>query len=170
MWRQMNVKIKEIDQELAVQAQNDGAIEAVYRSIPGIGVGSARILANELEDTLQFSNEKRLFSYTGLTPSEYSSGDNIRQGNITRHGKPILRKILVQAAWMAIRGDDSLEKIFQRLSAKVGKKRAIIGVARRLIGRARSCFRTGELYRIKTSQNSKAEEKSLDEAELSGAK
>jgi transposase len=96
-----------------------------------------------------------LFSYTGLTPSEYSSGEHIRQGHITRHGKPILRKILVQAAWRAIRLDTSLEEIFRRLSTKIGKKKAIIGVARRLIGRIHACFRTGELYRTTINQNDK---------------
>lgn len=147
-WRQMDGKIKEIDKELAVQAKEDGPIELMYRSVPGIGPTSARVLANELEDTLQFSNERRLFSYTGLTPSEHSSGEHVRQGHITRHGKPILRKILVQAAWRAIRLDPSLKEIFIRLSAKAGKKRAIIGIARRLIGRIRACFRTGALYRL----------------------
>lgn len=161
LWRQMNAKIKEIDRELSLQAQKDDAIEAIYRSVPGIGAGSARVLANEVEDTLQFNNEKRLFSYTGLTPSEYSSGEHIRQGHITRHGKPILRKILVQAAWRAIRIDTSLEEIFRRLSTKVGKKKAIIGVARRLIGRIHACFRTGELYRVPANPNGKAETESL---------
>ncbi|MGB7978754.1 MAG: IS110 family transposase [Chlamydiales bacterium] len=160
-WRQMTAKIKEINRELAVQAQKDGAIEAIYRSVPGIGEVSARVLANELEDTLQFSNEKTLFSYTGLTPSEYSSGEHVRQGHITRHGKPILRKILVQTAWKAIGIDSSLEEIFLRLSTRIGKKRAIIGIARRLIGRIHACFRTGELYRIPSTKNGKAEEKSV---------
>jgi transposase len=157
-WRQMDEKIKEIDKELAVQAQKDGTIEAIYRNVPGIGPVSARILANEVEDTLQFSNERQLFSYTGLTPSEHSSGEHVRQGHITRHGKPILRKILVQAAWRAIGFDPSLEEIFQRLSGKVGKKKAIIGIARRLIGRIRACFRTGELYRVQKGQNGEAKE------------
>jgi transposase len=157
-WRQMDAKIKEIDKEIAVQAKEDEAIERMYRSAPGIGPTSARILANELEDTMQFSNERRLFSYTGLTPSEHSSGEQVRQGHITRHGKPILRKILVQAAWRAIRVDPSLDWIFVRLAAKTGKKRAIIGIARRLIGRIRACFRRGELYRLATNQYVKTEE------------
>lgn len=152
MWRQMDAKVKEIDKEIALQAKKDGAIETIYRAVPGIGPVSARALANEVEDTLHFSNERRLFSYTGLTPSEYSSGEHVRQGHITRHGKAILRKILVQAAWRAIHIDISLKEIFDRLSIKIGKKRAIIGIARRLIGRIRACFRTGELYHIKTDK------------------
>lgn len=165
-WRQITAKITEIDKELAAQAQKDGTIEGIYQSVPGIGPTSARILANEIEDTLQFSNERRLFSYTGLTPSEHSSGEHVRQGHITRHGKPILRKILVQAAWRAIRLDMNLEEIFRRLSTKVGKQRAIIGIARRLIGRIRACFRTGELYRITTNYNNKTERERFEDREL----
>ncbi|MCE5293030.1 MAG: IS110 family transposase [Chlamydiales bacterium] len=152
LWLHLNVKVKEIQEEMASQAEEDKTLEGIYTSVPGIGVTSARVLANELEDTLQFSNERKLFSYMGLTPCEHSSGDHVRQGHITRKGKPILRKILVQAAWKAITLDISLGAIFTRLAARVGKRKAIIGIARRLIGRIRSCFRTGELYRVITDE------------------
>lgn len=153
LWLHVDAKIKEIQEEIKTQANADNALEGMYRSVPGIGVTSARVLANEIEDTLQFSNERKLFSYMGLTPSEHSSGEHVRQGHITRKGKPILRKILVQAAWKAISLDCSLGEIFDRLALRVGKKRAIIGIARRLIGRIRACFRTGELYRVKADEN-----------------
>jgi transposase len=152
LWLHVDAQIDEIDKEIAIQAQKDGSMEMMYRSVPGIGPTSARALANELEDTLQFDNERQLFSYVGLTPSERSSGEHIRQGHITRQGKPILRKILVQVAWKAVRLDLSFETIFDRLSARVGCKKAIIGIARRLVGRIRACFRTGELYRLQTEK------------------
>ncbi len=149
MWRTYDVKIKEIDKEISDQAEEDDITEKVYRSAPGIGPTSARVLANELGDMIQFDNERRLSSYVGVTPSEHSSGEHVRQGHITRQGKPILRKVLVQAAWRAIKIDDSLSEIFDNLSKRVGKKKAIIAIARKLIGRIRACFRTGELYHIK---------------------
>lgn len=170
MWQHMDVKVKEIDKEIAIQAQKDGDIEAIYRSVPGIGPTSARALANELEDTTQFDNERQLFSYVGLTPSEYSSGEHVRQGHITRQGKPILRKILVEVAWKTIRQDASLREIFDRISVRAGKKKAIIGIARRLVGRIRACFRTGELYRIqsesKTKQNDHSDSQELQLANV----
>lgn len=147
MWLHMDTKVKEINKEIVNQAQKDKALETVYKAAPGIGATSARILANELEDTLQFTNERQLFSFVGLTPSEHSSGEHVRQGHITRQGRSILRKILVQAAWKAIYKDPALGTIFDRIATRVGVKKAIIGIARRLIGRIRSCFRTGELYR-----------------------
>lgn len=148
LWLHINTKIAEIDHEIAIQAQNGGPTEIIYRSVPGIGPTSARVLANELGDMSQFNNERQLFSYMGLTPSEHSSGEHVRQGHITRQGKPILRKILVQVAWKAIKLDDSLKNSYEQLSRRVGGRKAIVGIARKIIGRIRACFRTGELYRI----------------------
>ncbi len=161
LWLYVNAKIKEIDRELITQAKEAGPIELMYRSVPGIGPTSARVLANELGDMSQFNNERQLFSYIGLTPTEYSSGEHVRQGHITRQGKPILRKILVQIAWKSSKIDHSLEKVFDDLSRRVGKKKAIIGIARRLIGRIRACFRTGELYRIETKKVEEKEQENV---------
>ena len=147
MWLEFDVKIKEIDLEIKKQAIKDKAIETMYQSVSGIGTTSARVLANELGDLQQFKNERQLFSYIGFTPSEHSSGEHTRQGHITKQGKPIVRKILVQAAWVAIRHDKDLQIIYERIAAKSGAKRAIVAVARRLIGRIRACFRTGKLYK-----------------------
>jgi transposase len=146
MWLTYNKKIKEIDLKLKEQALEDNELEKVYLSVPGIGPISARILANELGDLQQFKNGRNLSSYIGLTPSEYSSGEYVRQGHITKQGKPILRKILNQAAWVAIRHDKELLSIFERIAARAGRKKAITAISRRLIGRVRSCFKENRLY------------------------
>lgn len=146
MWQQLTIKIKEINTEMAKQAVEDGALETIYRSAPGIGPVGARILANEVEDMSYFDNERQLFSYTGLTPSEHSSGGYIRKGHISRQGKPIIRRVLVLAAWQAIKKDRHLREIYDRISIRSGGKKAIIAVARRLIGHIRACFRKQCLY------------------------
>lgn len=151
-WLFLNEQIKAMDKELHEQACEDKALEKVYRSVPGIGPVHARALANELEDMAHFSNEKHLFSFTGLTPSEHSSGEHKRLGHISRQGRARLRKILVQAAWVAIYQDPSLKAIFDRVSQTAGKKRAIVGIARRLIGQIRGCFKSHTLYRKRQAQ------------------
>lgn len=50
---------------MASQAKEEGALEMLYRSVPGIGPIAARTLANELGDMSQFGNERQLFCYTG---------------------------------------------------------------------------------------------------------
>lgn len=149
MWIAFDEKIKEIDIEIKKQAIEDSKVDVVYQSTSGIGPITSRVLANELGNLQQFKNERELFSYIGLTPSEHSSGEHIRQGHITKQGKPILRKLLIQAAWTAIRYDQELQIVFEGIAKRGGPKKAIVAVARRLIGRVRSCFRTGELYKAK---------------------
>lgn len=152
MWLEFDAKIKEIDVEIKRQAIEDHATEVVYRNACGIGCTSARVLANELGDLQQFKNERQLFSFIGLTPCEHSSGEHTRQGHITKQGKPIIRKILVQAFWVAIRYDKGLQEIYERIAVKAGAKRAIVAVARRLIGRIRACFRKGEVYKVEKAE------------------
>jgi transposase len=161
MWLDFDNKLKEVDKKLAKQAKQDEVVDKLYRAAPGLGALSARILANELGDMSHFSNEGGLFSYTGLTPSEYSSGEHRWQGHISRQGKPILRKILVQAAWRAIKLDRRMAEIFERISNRAGKKKAIVAVARKLIGCIRSTFISGEMYQIGWSANVPVSQKDL---------
>ncbi len=149
-WLAITTKIKEIDKKLSEQIEDkrESELDGIYQSVPGIGKLSARILANELGDMKQFSNEKKLFSFTGLTPREYSSGDNKRLGSISKQGRTIVRKILIEAAWVAIKKDKNLESIYEIIAKRAGAKRAIVGVARRLIGRIRACIRKKEEYKI----------------------
>jgi transposase len=164
LWLGIDAHLTTVNLQLGEQAKSDPKLEAVYKSVPGIGPTSARVLANELEDTLQFQNERQLFSFIGLTPTEHSSGENVRQGHITRQGRPLLRKILTQVAWMAIRRDPALREIFTRLMNKTGAKKAIVGIARRIAGRIRACFRTGTLYCIGIKQE-EARQRALYELE-----
>jgi len=154
-WIQLNDEVKEIEKRMKEQKRSDPGLQMIYESVPGIGSIHARQLINELGDMKQFKNAKGLFSYTGLTPCEYSSGENIRQGHISRQGKSTLRKILVEAAWVAIRRDGELEEIFNRISQQRGKKRAIVAVARNMVGRIRACVASGNLYEIRPRKEKK---------------
>ena len=148
-WIQLNNRVKEITKRMKAQAKKEPALQAIYESVPGIGPIHARQLINELGDMKQFKNMKKLFSFTGLTPCEYSSGENVRHGNISRQGNPILRKVLVETAWVAIKRDMELRNMFDQIAHRRGKKRAIVAVARNLVGRLRSCVMSGCLYEIK---------------------
>ena len=147
IWQALDTEIKTIEIDLKKQAQQDPH-ETTYRSAPGIGPLTSRILANELGNMSQFKNERQLFSYTGLTPSEHSSGDAIRRGHITRQGNSTIRHALCEAAWAAIKQDRDLRTFYERLYPRTGKKKAIVAVARKLVGRIRSAFRQGVLYQL----------------------
>ena len=139
-WRQESKRIKRFDKKLAEQAAKD-PLEKIYRSCPGIGAISARTLSNEIGDMSRFNNERQLFSASGLTPGEYSTGEHIRRGHISRQGAPRLRGLLVEAAWRAIAADSGLKGFYIRIAQRRDGKRAIVAVARKLLGRLRHCLK-----------------------------
>ncbi len=147
-WRFCTRQLFEVRKLLRAQACRQTHLERIYRSVPGVGETSARILATELGDLSRFPNERAVASFTGLTPAEYSSGDRVRRGCISRQGSARIRQTLVEVAWRAITKDPALNAIFERIAQRRGKKRAIVAIARRLIVRARSCFLHNTTYEI----------------------
>ncbi|MGH8677078.1 MAG: IS110 family transposase [Burkholderiales bacterium] len=101
----------------------------------GVATLSAIRLVLELGDIDRFPTTGSLPHYLGLTPSEYSSGvDTNYRGHIMKCGPGTLRAILLQCAWAAVRRgiDQDLVRVFARLAPRIGRKRAIVAVARRL--------------------------------------
>ena len=147
MWQGIDKQLQQLGVKLREQAKSD-PLEQWYRSVPGIGPLAARVLANELGDMQQFPNERALFSFTGLTPSEDSSGDTRRIGHISRQGSGRLRYVLIESAWVAIRKEPDLATAFERIALRAGKKRAIVAIARKLVGRIRAVIRTQHLYTV----------------------
>ena len=73
-------------------------VEAI-QALRGVELTSAVILIAELGDLTRFDTPRKLMSYLGLTPSEYSSGERRRQGGITKAGNTHARRALVEGAW-----------------------------------------------------------------------
>ena len=148
-WRLLDKQIKAIRYRMLEQSFDDSYNEAVYQSVPGVGDVSARMLSNELGDlSKRFRNQKALFQFVGLTPTEYSSGESQRLGHIDRQGSARIRKTLVECAWRAILLDDVLKESFNCIAHRRGKKRAIVAIARKLLGRMRACFVNQSEYEL----------------------
>jgi transposase len=140
-------EIQILNKEFRKYAKEDPLVE-IYMQVPGFGLLTSYRLATELGDLGQFSNERRLFSFTGLIPGEFTTSESRHLGHITRQGRSSLRHILVEAAWVAIGKDPALRETFDRIAQRAGKKRAIVAIARKLIGRARALFRKKETYQL----------------------
>ena len=103
----------------------------------------------ELGDITRFTQANKLAAYVGLTPSQYSSGEHVRMGRITRVGKGYLRGLLVEASWIAIGRDPELQEVYRSILARSGSKRAIVAVARRLLFRCRRVLLDKRPYEIR---------------------
>jgi transposase len=68
-------------------------------ALRGIQTLIALTLLVEVGDFARFASAAEFMGFTGLVPSEYSSGGSRRQGAITKTGNAHLRRVLVEAAW-----------------------------------------------------------------------
>ncbi len=97
----VDAQLAAIDDELERVAQTEPWCEPVrwLCAFRGIGLITALGLLAEIGDFRRFGHPRELMSYLGLTPSEYSSGDQQHRGHITKTGNRHARRLLVEAAW-----------------------------------------------------------------------
>jgi transposase len=106
--RQMLIHLDGIDRQLAAF---DAELEQIAGSqrwagrLPssarfrGVGTLTALGVIAEIGDFARFSHPRELASLLGISPGEYSSGEQRRRGHITRSGNRHARRLLVEAAW-----------------------------------------------------------------------
>jgi transposase len=115
-------------------------------SVPGIGPITALTLATEVGDIRRFDSFRKLNSFVGLYPMEFSSGEHEYKGRITVRQNRYLRKLLIEAAWTAIRHDPAMLLVFEEWKRKMTAKRAIVKVARKLLSRIRHVWVNNTSY------------------------
>jgi transposase len=69
------------------------------RAFRGISTLTGLGLIAEIGDFARFSHPRELACWLGITPSEYSSGDQQHRGHITKAGNRHARRLLIEAAW-----------------------------------------------------------------------
>ena len=105
-------------------------------------INAATVVA-EVGDPRRFDNPRRLMGYLGMAISEYSTGERVRRGGITKTGNKRARTALIEAAWTYARPAKRPKAAAARQPAAV---RAIADKARhRLSARYRKLIARGKL-------------------------
>jgi transposase len=121
-------QVRRIEQQLNRQAQQSPAV-AQLRSIPGVGARTAEAVAAFIDDPHRFRNAKAVGRYFGLVPSQDQSGDKNRLGHITREGAPVVRQLVAEAAWQALRRSPTVRAFFERTQRDDPQRKKIALVA-----------------------------------------
>ncbi len=132
---------------------------ALLSTLRGIATLSAATIAAETCDFTRFAEAGSYMAFTGLIPSEHSSGASRHQGSITKTGNRHVRRVLVEAAWAyrhapAVRGELKrrlegfppeiaayswaaqcrLHGTYRKIAARKGAHTAVVATARELSG------------------------------------
>lgn len=118
---------------------------AAYRGVAQVG---ALTIASEVGDWRRFPAARTFMGFTGLVPSEYSSGDSVHRGHITKAGNTHLRTQLIESAW-AYQHHPNLGVTMRRRQAHVDAAT----VARSWTAQQRLCRRFRRLAARKTSRS-----------------
>lgn len=115
----------------------------------GVGLITGMTFLLEIFDFGRFRRAEQFASYLGMTPAQYSSGEKVRLGHITRQGNARVRAALIESAWTVIRHDPHLREKYDRIRQRgVNGKKAIVAVARSLAIRLRCCLLNQQEYVI----------------------
>ena len=105
------------------------------RCLKGIDVATAADLAFEAGEFSRFKNARSFAAWTGLTPSEHSSGEKVARGGITKAGNKHLRRALVEAAWHYINASPHSKDLAKGQSPDPRARRHATKGVRRLVQR-----------------------------------
>jgi transposase len=130
---QLSEQIAVLDEQVAMLGAKNPVVKRL-QTIDGIGPLTSLAFVSCIEDPTRFGRSRDVGAYLGLRPVLRQSGGQRHQGAITKEGDPELRALLVQAAHalMHAKRASDLKTWARGLAKRVGKKKAIIALARKL--------------------------------------
>ena len=150
--------------QLAKLKANDKALKEIYQcmvelskdytkeigiiaSIPGLSELSAMYIIAEIGTNFDsFKNSNYLTAWAGLAPKKNESADKSRPSS-TKKANRYIKSVLVECAWAATRTRGSRLSIWYWHNVnRLGKKKAITGVARKLLRYIYAMVQNGTLY------------------------
>jgi transposase len=135
--QQQRFRIAQITKKLKhnIRQYGFGPIVKLLTSIPGIGTVLAITFFCEVMDINRFKKFDHLKSFVGLIPSIENSGEITKEHGLTKRRNRMLRYLIIEAAWVAIRKDPALLLAYNNLNRRMKKQDAIIRIAKKLLNR-----------------------------------
>lgn len=127
-------------QQLQDKQCKDAAIELVKQlmRLYAVGINSAWVLVKEFFAWREFKNRRELGALSGLVPTPYNSGNQVREQGISKAGNRRVRALLIELAWQWLRHQpqSALAQWFNARFAAGGSRTRRIGIvalARKLL-------------------------------------
>jgi transposase len=125
-------QIEVIEHVLQCEAAKDERVPLLAQ-LPGIGILTALTILAAIGVIERFEDAKHLVGYAGLGTRVHDSGQVHQNGRITKAGRKDLRRAMVNAANVAAQRHPFWQKEFARLEVRLGRSKAIVAIARKLL-------------------------------------
>jgi transposase len=152
-------RIRSSDREIERIAEQQYPETTLLVQVSGVGALTALWFVLTLGDPHRFRSSRRVGAYLGLRPRRSQSGDDDPELRITKTGDKEMRRLLITAAHYILGpfgSDSDLRRWGQALAArgrKNAKKRAVVGVARKLAVLLHALWVSAEEYQpLRNSQ------------------
>ena len=142
-------RLKHVPEE--IMAAVNGELNVVERRLLQFQLQRIYELDNQISEISptpqkSFPTAAKVCKWAGLSPRNDDSADKITCRK-TLHGNPYVKSILVQCAWASVKARNSAFRAwFWPKQCKIGKKKAIIAVARKQLQILYILLSKGELY------------------------
>ena len=133
--------MKAIESQLKQEVKADPVLQR-FMQINGIGLLTATATRASVQSPKQFRNGRQFGAWLGLTPREYSSGNQRYLGRISKRGDKYLRTLFVHGARSVMarikiqqRTDKPLTHLQQwalQLENRVGHNKATVALANKM--------------------------------------
>ncbi|NOY41678.1 MAG: IS110 family transposase [Planctomycetes bacterium] len=155
LWEDFDEACRRLEkvEERLVRFASQGTIRehearAVLATMPGVGLVTIDVLLAELGDWERFGSGDAVVAFAGLAPGVRESDGRRKDLRLTKAGSPLLRWVMVQLAHRMKRNSCRWQVVFDRLSQRVGKKKATCAIARRLLLVVYAMLRDGKAYQL----------------------
>ena len=101
-------------------------------SIPGVAAQTAAVVIAELGEAEAFRSARSVAAYAGLVPRHYQSGTSVRrQPRLSKVGNARLRRAMYFPAISAMRHNDAVRALAERMGARGKSKMSVVGASMR---------------------------------------
>lgn len=90
---------KAIDEEVKKAAPQMRVVIEALQALRGVAQTTAATIVCELGCLTRFATAPDLMGYSGLVAREYTTGNRVQRGGITKTGNSHLRRVVVEASW-----------------------------------------------------------------------
>lgn len=90
---------KAVDEAIEKAPPEMRAVIEALQALRGVAQITAVSIIAEVGSLSRFDQPRQLMGYSGLVSSEFSSGNRVQRGRITKTGNAHLRRVIVEAAW-----------------------------------------------------------------------